>query len=190
MLDSIRDFAGTLLGLDAETLSVGQMAARAIITFVVTVVIVRLGDKRLFGKATAFDFIVSIMIGSIMSRAITNSSPLLPTWTAGLVLIALHWLLATLAFHLDWFGPLVKGNAVKLMEDGRIDRDGMQEASVTRNELEQAMRTAGEEPDLTNVQSAYMERDGSISIIPRSSGPRVLEVSVANGVQTVRIALE
>jgi uncharacterized membrane protein YcaP (DUF421 family) len=190
MMDSISGFLSAVLGLDTDSLSAGQIAARAVITFVVTVVIVRSGDKRLFGKATAFDFIVSIMIGSIMSRAITDPGPLWPTWLAGAVLIGLHWLLATLAFHLDWFGPVVKGNSEQLVEDGRPNLDGMRQSGITRNELEQALRVAGQEPDLSSVKAAYLERDGSISVIPRPKGPRILDVSVADGVQTVRIALE
>lgn len=190
MLDSVSDFVTTVLGVNADSLSLGQIAARAVTTFVVTVIIVRLGDKRLFGKATAFDFIVSIMIGSIMSRAITDTGPLWPTWLAGAVLIALHWLLATFAFHFDWFGPLVKGSPAKLVEDGQPNRHSMRQSAITRNELEQALRLAGQEPDLSTVKTAYLERDGSISLIPHSTGPRILDVSVAGGVQTVRIALE
>jgi uncharacterized membrane protein YcaP (DUF421 family) len=90
---------GSLLGLGVEDLSAGQMALRAVLTFVVTLAIVRFGDKRLFGKGTAFDIITAIMIGSIMSRAITGSSPLFPTWVAGLVLVGMHWLVAALAYH-------------------------------------------------------------------------------------------
>jgi uncharacterized membrane protein YcaP (DUF421 family) len=190
MLDTIKNLADELLGMSAEELSPGQMAFRAVLTFVVTVVIIRLGNKRLFGKGTAFDLVVSIMIGSVMSRAITNAPALLATWTAGLVLIGMHWLLATLSYHLDWFGPLVKGNPVQLVKDGDVQRDGMREGGVSEADLEQAIRATGSEPDPAGVQLAYLERDGSISVVPRSEGPRVLEVAVADGVQTVRIALE
>ena len=189
MLDATWDLVRTLLGLGASELNAGQMALRAVLTFAVTVAIVRLGDKRLFGKGTAFDLVVAIMIGSVMSRAITGSGPLLATWVAGLVLVALHWLVALLAFH-DWFGPLVKGNPVLLIEDGQVQRDAMRDSHVTRTDLEQALREDGREPDLSQVRRAYLERDGSISIVPTKEGPAVLEVSVADGVQTVRIAIE
>ena len=149
----------------------------------------RLGDKRLFGKGTAFDLVVSIMIGSVMSRAITGSGSLLATWLAGLVLVGMHWLLALLASR-GWFGPLVKGNPVLLVEDGQLQRDAMRGSAITEKDLEQALRQDGQEPALSHVRRAYLERDGSISVIPRQDGPRLLEVSVADGVQTVRIALE
>ena len=189
MLDATWDLIQRLLGLDAASLNPGQMALRAVLTFAVTVAVVRLGDKRLFGKGTAFDLVVAIMIGSVMSRAITSSSGLLGTWLAGLVLVGMHWLLALLASR-GWFGPLVKGNPVLLVEDGQLQHGGMRESHITRMDLEQALREDGREPDLSRVRRAYLERDGSISVIPREEGPRVLEVSVADGVQTVRIALE
>jgi len=190
MLDTMRSLAETLLGIGAEELTPGQMALRAVLTFVVTVAIIRLGNKRLFGKGTAFDLVVAIMIGSVMSRAITNASALLATWLAGVVLVAMHWLLATLSYHLDWFGPLVKGNPVLLVKDGQIQPDGMREGGVSQADLDQALRAEGSEPDPSGVRLAYMERDGSISVVPRNEGPRILEVSVADGVQTVRIVLE
>ena len=182
--------AQSLLGIGAEELTPDQMALRAVLTFVITVAIVRLGNKRLFGKGTAFDLVVAIMIGSVMSRAITNASALLATWLAGVVLIGMHWLLATLSYHLDWFGPLVKGNPVLLVKEGQVQRNGMREGGVSQEDLAQALRTEGSEPDPSRVQLAYLERDGSISVVPRKDGPRILEVSVADGVQTVRIAVE
>ncbi len=190
MVDDGADLIGSLLGLGVDDLSASQMALRAVLTFVVTLAVIRLGDKRLFGKGTAFDIITAIMIGSIMSRAITGSSPLLPTWVAGLVLVGMHWLVAALSYHLDWFGPLVKGQPVLLVKDGQVLNDGMQEVSVSRNDLEQAIRMQGQEADPSRVARAYLERDGSISVIPKQSGPKLLDVSVADGVQTVRIALE
>jgi uncharacterized membrane protein YcaP (DUF421 family) len=66
----------------------------------------------------------------------------------------------------------------------------MREGGVSQADLDQALRTEGSEPDPSGVRLAYLERDGSISVVPRDEGPRILEVSVADGVQTVRIAVE
>ena len=65
-------------------LSAGQTALRTILIYGVTLIIVRLGSKRFLSKATAFDVIVAIMLGSVMSRGIDGSSPLLPTLVAAL----------------------------------------------------------------------------------------------------------
>jgi uncharacterized membrane protein YcaP (DUF421 family) len=192
MWNGIQDVITTVFG-DVDTeLNVLQMSLRAVITFVVTVAVIRIGNKRLFGKGTAFDTVVAIMIGSVMSRAITasGSGTMLATWAAGLTLIGMHWLLATLSFHISWFGPAVKGHEVELVRDGRILEDGMQETGTTQRDLERAMRSNGDEPDIDDIRMAYMERDGSISVVSGSSEPKIVEVSVQDGVQTVRIALE
>jgi uncharacterized membrane protein YcaP (DUF421 family) len=185
MLDAIE----SILGLDADSLNAGQMAVRAVLTFAVTIAIVRLGAKRLFGKGTAFDYIVAIMIGSVMSRAITGAGPLVPIWVAGLVLVALRWLLAWISARVDWLGPLVKGNPIALIRDGKVLEDGMREANLSRNDLAQALREQGAS-DPSGVSQAVLERDGTISVVEADGEPRVLDVTVEDGVQTVRIALK
>jgi uncharacterized membrane protein YcaP (DUF421 family) len=192
MWNEIGDVTGTLFG-DVDTdLNALQMSMRAIVTFVVTVAVIRIGNKRLFGKGTAYDTVVAIMIGSVMSRAITasGSGTMLATWAAGLTLIAMHWLLSTLSYHVSWFGSVIKGHEVELVRDGQILEDGMRETGTTVRDLERAMRSDGNAPDTESIRMAYMERDGSISTVPKSSGPKVIEVDVRDGVQTVRIALD
>jgi uncharacterized membrane protein YcaP (DUF421 family) len=184
------DAIDTTLGLGADSLNAGQMAVRAVITFAVTLVIIRLGSKRLFGKGTAFDNIVAIMIGSIMSGSITGSTPFFPTLAAGTMLVALHWLLAYLSSRLDWFGPLVKGNPIEIVRDGQVLEDGMKSAKLSRHDLQQGLLEQGYRPDPGNVALARLERDGTISVVPKQGKPSVLDVTVADGVQTVRIALE
>lgn len=180
----------TLLGIGAQELTVGQMALRAVLTVVVALAIVRLGHKRLFGKGTAYDLVVAVMFGSVMSRAITNASGLFAVWLAGLVLVLVHRVLAALAFRFHWLGPVVKGHPVQLVEDGQVDDAAMRHSHVSRLDLEQAVRQTGSVPDLSGVQLAYLERDGDISVVLRHAEPRILEVAVENGVQTVRIAIE
>jgi uncharacterized membrane protein YcaP (DUF421 family) len=66
----------------------------------------------------------------------------------------------------------------------------MQETGTTRRDLARALRSNGDVPNVDDIRTAYMERDGSISIVSASPEPKVVEVSVKEGVQTVRIALE
>lgn len=189
MLQEVRDPLQGLLGLgrDAGDIGTGQMALRALVVYVFTLLVVRLGSKRFLGKATAFDVILGIMLGSVMSRAINGSAGLVPTLAGGTVLVALHWLFGVVAYHTSWFGDLVKGRPVVLVEDGRVREDAMRRTSLSGNDLREALRLAGMRPDPAGVRLAHLERDGTISVIPRQGEPRVMEVSVADGVQTVRI---
>ena len=180
-----------LLGLGSDTGDIGAAgtALRAVIVYGFTLAIIRLGSKRFLSKATAFDVIVAIMLGSVMSRALDGSTPFFTTLLAGAVLLGLHWLFAVLAYQTDWFGPYVKGERVLLIEDGEIQREGMRRGSITDDDLKQAIRLKTNQTDPSKIKLAHLERDGQISVIPAEREPRVLDVSVEDGVQTVRIEL-
>ena len=125
-----------------------------------------------------------------MSRAINGSAPFLPTIAAGVILVGLHWLIAAIAYSSDWFGTLVKGNPVLLIKDGDVQEKGLRQTSVSAKDLEEALRIESHVTEPERVQLAYLERNGGISVIPRPTEPRIVHVSVEDGVQTVRIELQ
>jgi uncharacterized membrane protein YcaP (DUF421 family) len=192
MLQQVLELLRMLLGVgrDAGDVGAGQMVLRAIVIYVATLATVRLGSKRFLGKATAFDVIIGIMIGSVMSRGINGSADVGATLLGGGALVAMHWLFAVLAYHTTWFGDIVKGKPVLLIEDGRPQRDGMRQTSLSERDLHEAIRLQGSRPDPSRVGLAYLERNGTVSVIPRDADPHILEVAVERGVQTLRIQLE
>jgi uncharacterized membrane protein YcaP (DUF421 family) len=186
--DEIQTLVG--LGTDAAELSAAQMAIRAVIVYLIALALVRLGSRRLLSKASAFDFIVAIMLGSVMSRAITRPGPFFPTLLAAAALLAIHWLFAFLAYHTSWFGSIVKGDRVLLIKDGQVQRDGMRRAFITESDLAQALRLQTKKADLAKVERAYLERDGQVSFMPYPPEPQTVTVSVEDGVKTVRVELQ
>lgn len=175
------------LGRPIEQVGVVAMVLRTVLVYVASLVLVRLASKRLLAKASAFDVIVAIMLGSILSRAINGSAPLLPTLAAGAVLLAMQRLLALVARHTRWLGPIVKGGPVLLIEDGQVRREGLRETGLTREDLAEALRLEIGHEDSSRVRRAYMERNGKVSVITYPSEPRAVTVKVEEGVQTVRI---
>ncbi|HEU4594693.1 MAG TPA: YetF domain-containing protein, partial [Pyrinomonadaceae bacterium] len=158
MLQAVwEQFQGLLgLGRDAGDMGAIQMALRTVFVYAFTLAIVRLGSKRFLSKATAFDVIVGIMLGSVMSRAITGAASFFPTLMVGVTLIAAHWLMAALAFRFDWFGSLVKGNSILLIEDGKIQGDGMRQAGLSEHDLKQALRMQNNHTDPAKIRRAYL----------------------------------
>jgi uncharacterized membrane protein YcaP (DUF421 family) len=177
------------LGRDAPDVGIGQMVLRTVVIYAFTLIVVRVSSSRFLSQATTFDLIVGILLGSVMSRAINGSAPFVPTLAAGAALLGMHWVLAIVALHTKWFGPLVKGTRIKLIEDGQILSDGLRRADMTSHDLAQALRLQAKQNDPSKIRRAYMERNGRISVIPYRTGPRVVDVSVQEGVQTVRIEL-
>ena len=185
-MDAVRLVLG--LGLDGKELGVVQMALRAAVVYVVTVAMVRLGKKRFMGKATAFDVILGIMLGSIVSRAITGNAPFLPTLVAAGVLIALHAIFSSIGCRFHGFGQMFKGNARVLVRDGDVDWAAMRRAHLTQGDLDEDLRRHGI-TGVDQVAEARLERNGDISVVKAKGTPKVVEIAVAGGVQTVRVEL-
>ena len=182
--------ARRLLGLDTKDLTVWQMALRALLVYAAAVVILRLGSKRFMGKNTVFDVILGIMLGSVMSRAITGNAPLFPALGAACVLVALHYLFAAVSFRSEKFGAIVKGHDCTLVRDGQIQWENMRKHHISEKDLLEALRLHSKISEAKGVEVAYLERNGGISAIPHKPKPRVVEVKVDGSVQTVRIELE
>ena len=122
-MDEITEIMRAALGIGSESrdITVLQMSLRAAVVFIVTILMVRLAKKRFMGRATAFDVILGIMIGSIVSRAVTGNSPLLPALAATAVLLGMHWLFSGIAMRWHGFGSLIKDEPRTLIRDGQVD---------------------------------------------------------------------
>ena len=179
-----------MLGIGAASLTWYQTALRAVIVYIAALAMVRLGEKRFLGKNTALDVIIGIVLGSVVSRAINSTETILPTLVAGFVLVGLHTLLSVITFHSDQLGDVLKGTPRLLVKNGEILWNAMQKSHISRQDLLQQMRSGKNTEDIQSVQKAYLERSGDISVITAKGEPKVLEVSVAEGVQTIRIKLK
>ncbi|CAN5812913.1 DUF421 domain-containing protein [soil metagenome] len=123
--------------------------------------LVRIGGSVWCG--ISIDIVLGIKYGSISSRAITGNSPFLPTLVAALVLVLLHNALAVVAFHSDFgYGDFVKGESVKLVKEGNLQQKALKKHGITKDDLREALRNSGNEGDLSDIKSAYLERSGKI----------------------------
>ncbi len=176
------------LGLESKDLNILQMSVRAAIVYVVTVLMVRLAKKRFMGRATAFDVILGIMVGSIVSRAVTGNAPFLPALVATAVLLAMHWLFSGLPMRWHGFGSVVKGKSRVLVRKGEVDIHALRRAHMTEHDLQEDLR-GKDVSRLEQVEDACLERSGNLSVTKVHAEPKVMDVKVRDGVQTVRIEI-
>jgi len=153
--------------VSANNLSIGQIVLRAIFVLMVWLIIVRLADRRLLGKYSAFDVVLAVMLGSVLSRAINGSAPLWGTLAAAAVLVAMHWVLSFLSFRWHAFGHLVKGSPRTLIVDGKVYEDELRRNFITSHDLGEMLRLQGRIDDPAQARLATLERNGQISAIPR-----------------------
>jgi uncharacterized membrane protein YcaP (DUF421 family) len=157
----------TLLGISSEPreLTFLQVAIRGVIIFVATLAMVRLGTKRSLAEKTAFDAVLVVIIGSMLSRAINGSAAFFPTLGSGFVLVLLHRLFGLTAYYSHAFGILLKGKPVVLLQNGRLQRKNMLWNHITEHDFEEDMRLEAKTEDLSRIKVARIERSGDISFI-------------------------
>ena len=164
-MEAVISFFDSVLGLSAEELSTLQILARCIFIYIIGIALVRLGNKRFVGKMSAFDFILAIIIGSLLSRAITSSSHFFSLLAASLLLILFHRGFSYIAARSDKFGDLIKGSERVIVKDGEILWEAMRRSNLSRQDLMQNLRLNARVEDVKKVKEARLERNGDISII-------------------------
>ncbi len=131
--------------------------------------LVRIAGRRVFGRWSALDIIVSVMVGSDLSRALTGSAELGGTPAATtLLMMALHWALARMAAHSTRFSGLVEGTPIQLAHDGAAKPSVLRHYSVSQHDLEEALRQSNLE-HVAGTRLIVLEPSGKITVLKGSS---------------------
>jgi uncharacterized membrane protein YcaP (DUF421 family) len=128
---------------------------------------IRLGHKRSLARKTAFDAVLIIILASVLARAINGSAAFFATLGCGFVIVALHRLLAFIAYHSHWFGCLLKGRPEVIVEDGNLILGTMRRNHISEHDLEEDLRLDARMEDTSKVKIARVERSGDISFIEK-----------------------
>ncbi|HUF57712.1 MAG TPA: YetF domain-containing protein [Thermohalobaculum sp.] len=155
-----------VFGDSTNTIGSWQMTARAVVVLAYGLAVVRIFGRRIFGKWSPLDVILSVLIGSNLSRALTGNSPLLATLVSTTLLLALYWSLARLSRRVRWISWLVKGREVVLIRDGQIDWKEMSRHNLGPHDLDEALHGEGYE-SAEQVRIARLERNGDINMMAR-----------------------
>lgn len=131
--------------------------------------LLRIAGKRTLAKLNAFDFIVTVALGSTLAAVLLNSSV---AWVEGLaaltVLVLLQLLVALVTSRVPGARNLVTARPTVLLQDGRLDEAALRSSRIAPAEVRQAVRGSGH-GDLSQMAAVVLETDGSLSVIPRST---------------------
>lgn len=135
------------------------------LAFVALVTLLRVSGKRTLSKMNAFDFVVTIAIGSLFATVIIDSEVSLMAGVTGfLVLILVQFAITWLSTRYDRFERFVKAEATLLYHRGEMIRGALRRMRVTEREVEAMVRRAGI-PNMDAVSAVILEADGSISVM-------------------------
>src|ERR1043165_4767495 len=147
-----------ILGLSAEELEWYQMVLRAIIVYIVALAYIRVAGMRSFGTSSAFDVVVTITMGAVLSRSITGHYPFFPCLITAAVLALCHRLIAALNFKIDVVRRAALGTPVLLYTEGLFVEKNLSLHSIHRSDLDRTLREQGID-NYENVKSIWYEVD-------------------------------
>lgn len=149
---------GSLYGL-LRTLVVGPLA------YLLLIAILRVSGKRTLAKMNAFDFVVTVALGSTLATVLLSKDvPLLEGVLGVAVLAILQFVIAWISLRSSAVEAVVKATPRVLLRDGVIDHAALRAERVTPEEVAAAVRQGGS-GDLSRVAAVVLETDGSFSII-------------------------
>jgi uncharacterized membrane protein YcaP (DUF421 family) len=154
---------------EGEVLSELEMCYRAIVIFIISLCLIRFSGRRAFGIRMPFDNVLTILLGAVLSRAITGASPFIATIVAASTIVILHRICGWLCLRNKKFGYLLKGEAKILFKDGEIQSANMRYGLISENDLMEGMRINGHLEDLNQIKTIYLERNGQISVIKKDN---------------------
>ncbi|MBC6699103.1 DUF421 domain-containing protein [Hymenobacter puniceus] len=165
----MQEFFNNLLGMQAtaDTITVGQTCARAVLVFLVALVLLRLSGRRTFGGNSALDMVVKFMFGALLSRVIIADAPMGITFVAAAALVAVHRALAYAVYFSPLLRKLVKGSDSILAEGPTIHQHELRRASVSEQEFQAGVRVAANTDDLSTTNVVRLEHDGTITVVKK-----------------------
>lgn len=141
---------------------------RAIILYIVVLVVMRLMGKREIGQLQPFELAISIMIADLASIPMTELGiPLTNGIIPILGLLFIHMIISVLNVKGVNIRKILSGKPSILIYRGKIDEQKLRKERLTINELQERLR--GDNIfNLEDVEYAILETNGEISVIPKA----------------------
>lgn len=156
-----------------------RVAIISVLAYGALVVVLRVSGKRSLAKLNAFDFVVTVALGSTLATVLLSGDvAFLEGATAFAMLAALQWLVSRLSVRWEPFAKAVRSEPRLLAENGCYCDSAMRLERVTQPEVEAAIRQAGI-GRIEDMGAVVLETDGSISVIGRSDQELTVLTSVA-----------
>jgi uncharacterized membrane protein YcaP (DUF421 family) len=135
--------------------------------YVALVLLLRVSGKRTLSKMNAFDFVVTVALGSTLASILTSESV---AWTEGVLalalLIGLQLVVAWAAARWDGVDALVKAEPALVYHQGRFLHGAMRRERVTKSEILAAVRAANMS-STEAVEAVVLETAGEFSVVRR-----------------------
>ena len=138
------------------------------LAYVVLILWLRITGKRTLSKWNAFDFVVTIALGSTLASVIISRDvPLMEGVVALGLLVGLQYMITWLSVRYPSLQKLIKAEPTLLLDKGKFLDDVMRRERVSESEVRMAIRSQGAVA-IEEIEAVVLETDGSFSVMTKS----------------------
>lgn len=140
---------------------------RAIVLYILVLVVMRLMGKREIGQMQPFELAISIMIADLAATPMTETGvPITNGIMPILGLLVMHLIISMINIKSTKAREIVCGKPTILIYRGRIDQKALKKERFTINELEERLRD-NNIFNIGDVEYAILETSGQVTVIPK-----------------------
>ena len=153
----------------------GRIVLTAVMVYVLIVLATKVSGKRSTSQLNNFDWIVTVMIGSLgASTILLENIPFIEGAASIIVLYVLQFLVTTYASISPAFSSVILSEPRIVFYQGQFLPDAIRAERLTRQELECAMRSEGVH-SLSEIEAIVFESDAKLTIIIKSDSEQATD---------------
>lgn len=147
---------------------------RAIVLYIIVLVVMRLMGKREIGQLQPFELAISIMIADLASIPMTEIGiPITNGIIPILGLLIMHLIISIINMKSIKAREIICGKPRILIYRGKIDEKALIKERFTINELEERLR-GNNIMNLGDIEYAILETSGQVTVIPKPEKRNVI----------------
>ena len=146
----------------------GRIVLTAAMVYVLIVLVTKVSGKRSTSQLNNFDWIVTVMIGSLgASTILLKNIPFIEGAASIIVLYVLQFLVTKYASISPQFSSYILSDPKIVFYQGQFLVDAMQDERLTRQELESVMRANGIH-SFDEIEAIVFESDATLNVITKN----------------------
>ena len=144
------------------------LIVRAIIVYLLVLLVFRLMGKRQIGEMQPFELVLTLVIADLATIPMAESAiPTLDGVVPLITLVVVHFALSFISKKSQGFRRVLNGKPVIIINPNGIDFDAIETLNMTVDDIFEAIRSAGYFK-LEEIQYAIMETNGVVNVLPKS----------------------
>jgi uncharacterized membrane protein YcaP (DUF421 family) len=147
--------------------SFSRVAISTVIAFITLFLFLRISGKRTLAKLNAFDFIVTVALGSTLSDMMLDMVPLVEGTVVLMLIIFLQFSFAWAARTNERVEKIINSEPILLFYNGSFIEKAMKKEAITTEELYAVIRQFGVY-NISDIRAIVMELNGEISVVEKA----------------------